>query len=83
MRLMCDGEQPLDIFVRHKKHINEWYLEMNNAGLNEEEQMLMEKYLANVYGVAGSQEIVMQLSMDPHISGFSVPEANKLRKGIA
>lgn len=83
MRLMCDGEQPLDIFVRHKKDINEWYAEMDAAGLNQEEQQLMKKYLSNVYGVAGSQEIVMQLSMDPHISGFSVPEANKLRKGIA
>lgn len=83
MRLMCDGEQPLDIFVRHKRQMSDWYREMDVAGLNQEEQALMEKYLANVYGVAGSQEIVMQLSMDPHISGFSVPEANKLRKGIA
>lgn len=83
MRLMCDGEQPLDIFVRHKKKMSDWYHEMMVAGLNSDEIALMEKYLTNVYGVAGSQEIVMQLSMDPHISGFSVPEANKLRKGIA
>lgn len=83
MRLMCDGEQPLDIFVRHKKRMDDWYQEMRMAGLNNEEISLMEKYLSTVYGVAGSQEIVMQLSMDPHISGFNVPEANKLRKGIA
>ena len=83
MRLMCDGEQPLDIFVRHKKNISEWYAEMTGAGLTDEEQDLMTEYLGTVYGVAGSQEIVMQLSMDSRISGFSVPEANKLRKGIA
>lgn len=83
MRLMCDGEQPLDIFVRHKKNIQEWYDEMNAAHLTADEQSLLRKYLDRVYGVAGSQELVMLLSMDPHISNFSVPEANKLRKGIA
>lgn len=83
MRLMCDGEQPLDIFVRHKKNIDEWYAEMERWGLNSDEIALMRKYLDNVYGVAGSQEIVMQLSMDPKISNFTVAEANKLRKGIA
>ena len=83
MRLMCDGEQPLDIFARHKHNINDWYAEMDAAGLNAEEQTLLRKYLDGVYGVAGSQELVMLLSMDPHISNFTVPEANKLRKGIA
>lgn len=83
MRLMCDGEQPLDIFVRHKKDIEEWYAEMDASGLNAAEKELMRRYLDNVYGVAGSQEIVMQLSMDPQISNFTVAEANKLRKGIA
>jgi len=86
MRLMSEGagtEQPLDIYVRHKKNMNEWYAEMTAAGLNEDEQNLMKRYLEKVYGVAGSQEIVMMLSMDPHIANFTIVEANKLRKGIA
>ena len=56
---------------------------MLKAGLNDEEQKLMEKYLLSVYGVAPSQELMMILSMDPHIAGFTVEEANKLRKGVA
>lgn len=52
-------------------------------GLNDEEVQLLEKYLKSVYGVAASQEVVMQLTMDPHIASFDIKEANKLRKGIA
>ena len=86
MRLMTEGrgvEQPLDIYVRHKIDITEWYKEMQEANLNTEEQKLMRFYLEKVYGVAGSQELVMMLSMDPHIANFTIVEANKLRKGIA
>ena len=84
LRLMSDeGEQPLDTFAKFKNNIGLWYQEMLMAGLNDEEQELMEKYLLSVYGVAPSQELMMMLSMDPHIAGFSVQEANKLRKGVA
>ncbi len=84
LRLMSDeGEQPLDTFAKYKNDISLWYKEMMMAGLNDEEQELMEKYLLGVYGVASSQELMMMLSMDPHISGFSVKEANKLRKAVA
>lgn len=84
LRLMCDeGEQPLDTFAKYKNNIGLWYQEMMKAGLNNEEQTLMEKYLKSVYGVAPSQELMMMLSMDPNISGFSVKEANMLRKAVA
>jgi DNA polymerase-3 subunit alpha len=86
MRLMSDekgGETPLNTFVRYKNNISGWYNEMMANGLSPEEQKILEGYLLPTYGVAGSQELAMRLTMDPHISGFSIAEANKLRKGIA
>ena len=32
---------------------------------------------------AETQEVVMRLSMDEHIAGFNVAEANMIRKSIA
>lgn len=84
LRLMSDeGEQPLDTFAKYKANIDLWYKEMDEYHLTEEEQKLMEKYLLPVYGVAPSQELMMMLVMDNNISGFSVKEANKLRKAVA
>jgi DNA polymerase-3 subunit alpha len=84
LRLMSDeGEQPLDTFAKYKSNPNLWYQEMIMAGLSNEEQELMEKHLKPVYGVAPSQELMMMLSMDPQIAGFTVKEANKLRKAVA
>ena len=42
-----------------------------------------EKAIQNNKGVCESQEGIMLISMDKQISGFSVKEANKLRKTIA
>ncbi len=85
MRLMAaDGEeQPVDTYVRNKADINNWYHEMRDNGLTEDEIHILEPYLLPVYGVAETQEVVMRLSMDKHIAGFSVAESNKLRKSIA
>ena len=87
MRLMVKGqdkEQPIDTFVRYKNDINEWYRCMREQyKLNEEEVSILEKYLKNVYGVATMQEEVMLLSMDKHIAGFSMLDANYLRRSIA
>ena len=44
---------------------------------------IMDKHLLANSGVCESQEGIMLISMDENISGFSVKEANKLRKGIA
>ena len=84
LRLMSDeGEQPLDTFAKYKANLSLWYQEMLKYRLNDDEQTLLEKYLLPVYGVAPSQELMMQLAMDPQIAGFSVKEANKLRKAVA
>lgn len=83
MRLMSDGEQPMDIYVKQKKVPDIWYNDMHQWGLSMDEMRVLEKYLKEKDGVADSQEVVMQLSMDPKISGFDMKEANKLRKTIA
>ena len=83
MRLMADGEQPIDIYVKQKTAPQIWYDDMKRHGLTAEEIKVLEKYLKEKDGVAESQEVVMQLSMDPQISGFDMGEANKLRKVIA
>lgn len=78
-----DGILPLDLYVQHKNNPSMWYEEMSAAGLTLEEQRILEKYLSIVNGVAVSQETMMLLSMDPHISNFTVAEANILRKAVA
>lgn len=85
MRLMAQdgGEMPSDTYTRYKNNIELWYREMEKYGLTEEEIKIMEGHLLNNYGVCDSQEGIMLISMDEKISGFSVKEANKLRKTIA
>ena len=85
MRLMApEGEdQPIDIYVKYKRVPQLWYNDMKRAGLTNEEIQVLEKYLKEKNGVADSQEVVMQLSMDSKISGFSMKDANRLRKIIA
>ena len=56
---------------------------MHRYGLSDEEIKIMEKHLLANSGVCESQEGIMMISMDEHISNFSVKEANKLRKTIA
>ena len=80
---MADGEQPIDIYVKHKLAPQIWYNDMYNNGLTADEVKVLEKYLKEKDGVAESQEVVMQLSMDPQISGFDMKDANRLRKIIA
>jgi len=83
MRLSCEGEQPLDKFIRHKNDIHSWYKEMYEYGLNEQEVKIMENHALDTYGVTDSQEALMLLTMDEKISGYSLTMANKFRKAIA
>lgn len=87
MRLMVSGEgaeQPIDTYIKYKNDISLWYKCMREEyHLTEDEIKILEKYLLPVYGVGDTQEIVMELSMDEHISGFNVTQSNKLRKGIS
>ena len=85
MRLMGESgqEQPIDTYVRFKEDITLWYDEMRTWGLTEDEIKTLEPHLLDIYGVADTQEVVMELVMDKEISGFDVVQANKLRKAIA
>ena len=84
MRLMSDGEeQPIDTFIRYKNDISLWYDEMREHGLTEEESAIFEKYLLVLNGISDTQESVMQMAMDDAIAGFTIKEANYLRKSIA
>lgn len=84
MRLITDNEeQAIDTFIRFKNDVSQWYDEMREYGLTEEEVAIFEKYLLALNGVADTQEAVMLMAMDDKISGFTVKEANYLRKGIA
>lgn len=85
MRLMVENgqEQPMELYVRYKQDITQWYKEMEEFGLNEKEIRIMKKYLSEDYGVCSTQEKMMLMSMDKDISNFNVVESNLLRKGIA
>lgn len=83
MRLMADGELPLEKYARFKRLPQLWYDEMKAHGLTADEQKVLEKYLKKKCGVGESQEVIMQIVMDKNISGFDMKEANKLRKTIA
>lgn len=84
MRLMPEdgGELPLDVYARFKHDIRAWYKELRNAGLNDEEVAILEEHLLPLSGVADSQESAMMLVMDERIAGFTVTEANSLRRAI-
>ena len=85
MRLMPEQgeESPIDTYIKYKADISLWYKEMRDYGLTEVEIKVLEPHLLPVYGVAETQEVVMRLSMDEHISNFNVAEANIIRKSIA
>lgn len=85
MRLMGeDGkEQPLDMYVRYKNNIDEWYKDMREFGLSDNEVETVKRHLLKNYGTCSTQEGMMMLSMDEDIAGFNVVEANILRKGVA
>lgn len=85
MRLMAQdgGELPLETYARYKNNIGLWYEEMRINGLSEKEIEILKPHLLPVYGVAASQESMMKLAMDENIAGFTIGEANILRKAVA
>lgn len=85
LRLMPENvdETPIDRYKRYKSDINEWIKDTYQYGLTKEEQDILWEYLSDSYGLADSQEKVMRLSMDKRIAGYTLKEANKLRKSIA
>ena len=84
MRLQTEGdEQPIDRYVKFRNDPSAWELEMVEEGLNEHEIAILKKYLSDSHGVSGSQEVLMQLLMDPEICNFTLGEANAARKAIS
>lgn len=83
MRLQSEGEQPIDRYMRFHEHPEEWEKEMDEAGLTPHEKEILKKYLGKSHGVSGTQEVMMKIVMDPEISGFTLGEANRLRKGTS
>jgi len=77
-----DSKTPIEEYVDNKNNIDKWHEEMRQAGISQEEQKILYKHLSKVYGIADTQEIVMQLVLDENIAGFDLVEANKLRKAI-
>lgn len=85
MRLMGEKgkERPLDRYCRLKADMGQWYKEVRNRGLSEEEIKILEPYYLPAYGVPALQEDLMMVCMDEKIGHFSLKEANAARKTVA
>ena len=86
IRLMAPekgAEQPLHKFARFKNNINEWYQEMRDYGLTQQEQDLLKPILLPSSGLCECQEGLMTLVQMPECGGFDLTWADKLRKSIA
>lgn len=86
MRLMASekgAEQPLEKYARFKKNPKLWDQEMNKYHLSEEQKMLLHTYLDYEYGICASQEDIMSMIQNPELGGWSLKDADMLRKSIA
>lgn len=81
MRLMAQekgGETPTERYKRMKEDISRWYTEMNQWGLTEEEQKILEPYYLQSYAMPAQQEDMMIILME--VLGFNLEQANAARK---
>lgn len=83
MRLSCEGEQPIDKFIRYKNNLDEWEKDMIAYKLTEEERQVMHELLDDRYGVCETQEAIMQIAMHDKVAKYDLLEAKKLRKASA
>lgn len=86
MRLMAQekgAEAPLEKFARFKEDITLWYKEMDEWGLTLEEQDLLKEIVGGSYGICEAQEYLYLLTMNPQIAGWSLGEADALRRAVA
>lgn len=85
IRLMPEGtdETPTQTYIRYKTNHKDWEKDIGKYNLTQEEKDILWKYLGDAYGLADSQEKVMLLSMDNHVAGYTMKEANDLRKSIS
>lgn len=85
LRLMGSGEgseTPLEKYARYAD-VHEWEKDCHAYGLTEDEMDVIRKYCSDSRMLPESQEKVMLISMDKKVAGFSLKQANKLRKAIA
>ena len=75
-------ERPLDKYVRYKKDPSLWEQEMTKYGLTEEEKKAVRPYFKEGIGQLISQENLMLTLMDKGICGYSIKEANTVRKVV-
>lgn len=83
MRLMATekgGETPTERIVRMKSDIGQWYVEMDQWGLSEEEVQILKPYYLPTNATPAQQEDMMQILMDEKICNFTLAEANDARK---
>lgn len=84
MRLMSaekGAETPTERYKRMKDDISQWYKEMNEWGLSQEEQKSLEPYYLPAYASPAQQEDMMILLMK--FCDFSLSDANYARKVCA
>ena len=83
MRLMATekgGETPTERYIRMKNDISQWYKEMQQWHLTEEEQKTLEPHYLPAHAAPAQQEQMMLILMDENICHFSLAEANQARK---
>ena len=86
IRLMASekgAEQPLDMWARYRNNIEEWYSEMRQYGLTEEQIQWLANNPAINDGICESQEGLMTLVQDARVGGNDLNFADKCRKAIA
>lgn len=85
IRLMPEGqnETPLETYVRYDKDPTAWDRDATAYGLTQEEKAVVSYYCKDAHYLADCQEKIMRLSMDKRVSGYTLKEANLLRKAIA
>ena len=86
IRLMASepkAEQPLDMWARYRKNIQEWYDEMVRYGLHSDDIEWLSHNNAITNGVCESQEGLMSLLQDERLGGNDLSFADKCRKAIA
>ena len=86
IRLMAPekgAEQPLDSWARYRSNINDWYREMKNYGLSENDINWLSNHSAITNGICESQEGLMSLLQEEKLGGNNLSFADKCRKAIA
>lgn len=84
MRLAVPGgEQPMDRYVRYRNDINEWYKDMTDYGIPNNEQDILKDLLKSYSGLMIAQATMMAVLMDERVCGFTLKEADKARKAVS